>query len=55
MTNAALGFNYQILENFGVGLGYNFFELDLGMTKSDWRGEVNSRYEGLYVFASAYW
>ena len=55
MTNAALGFNYQILENFGIGLGYNFFELDLGMTKSDWRGEVNSRYEGLYVFASAYW
>jgi hypothetical protein len=55
MTNAALGLNYQMFENFGVGLNYNFFELDLGVTKPDWRGEVKSRYEGLFVFISAYW
>ena len=54
MTNAALGLNYQMFKNFGVGLNYNFFELDLGVTKPDWRGEVKSRYEGLFVFISAY-
>ncbi len=55
MTNAALGLNYQLFENFGVGLNYNFFELDLGVTKPDWRGQVKSRYEGLFVYISANW
>jgi hypothetical protein len=55
MTNAALGLNYQMFEKFGVGLNYNFFELDLGVTKPDWRGQVKSRYEGLFVYISANW
>ncbi len=55
MTNAALGLNYQMFENFGVGLNYNFFELDLGITKPDWQGQTKSKYEGLFVFISAYW
>ena len=55
LVNGSLGFNYRLFENFGVGLSYNIFELDLGITRTDWRGEVKSRYEGLYVSASAYW
>jgi hypothetical protein len=55
MTNASLGLNYQMFENFGVGLNYNYFELDLGITKPDWRGQVKSRYEGPFVFISGYW
>jgi len=55
LTNAALGLNYQMFENYGVGLNYNFFELNLGVTKTDWRGQIKSRYEGLFVFISAYW
>jgi hypothetical protein len=55
LVNGSLGFNYRLFENFGVGLSYNIFELDLGITRTDWRGEVTSRYEGLYVSASAYW
>jgi len=55
LVNGSLGFNYQLFEHFGLGLNYNVFELDLGITKSDWRGNVTSRYEGLYVNASAYW
>jgi hypothetical protein len=55
LVNASLGFNYRMFENFGLGLSYNAFELDLGITRDDWRGDVTSRYEGLYVSASAYW
>ena len=55
LVNGSLGFNYRLFENFGVGLSYNIFELDLGITRTDWRGEVVSRYEGLYVYVSAYW
>jgi hypothetical protein len=55
LVNASLGFNYQLFEHFGLGLNYNAFELELGITKPDWRGEVTTRYEGLFVSASAYW
>jgi len=55
LVNGSLGFNYQLFDNFGVGLSYNIFELDLGITRTDWRGDVVSRYEGLYVYVSAYW
>jgi len=55
LVNGSLGFNYRLFENFGVGLSYNIFELDLGVTRTDWGGEVKSRYEGPYVSASAYW
>ena len=55
LVNGSLGFNYRLFENFGVGLSYNIFELDLGITRTDWGGEVKSRYEGPYVSVSAYW
>jgi len=55
MTNASIGFNYQMSENFGIGLNYNDFELDVGINKSDWNGSLRTSYKGMFVYLSANW
>ena len=54
LHNAAIGFNYRLFDNFGVGIAYNYFELDVRIDKSIWRGKVETIYDGAYVYASAY-
>jgi len=55
MTNVALGLNYRAFEHVGIGLNYNYFELDVGVDKSGWRGDIETIYHGLYVYASFYY
>jgi hypothetical protein len=55
LINASVGINYRLLRNAGLGLSYNLFELDVGVEENDWRGEVKTTYEGLFVHASFYW
>ena len=55
LINSSLGLNYQVFENFGVGLNYNFFDLDVNINKTNWRGNANISYEGLYAYLSFYW
>ncbi len=55
MLNVALGVNYQAFEHFGLGLNYNFFKLDVGIEKSDWRGDIEIVYDGVYLYASFYY
>lgn len=55
LVNASAGINYQMFDNFGVGVNYNFFELDVGVTNSDWVGTALTSYKGVYVYLSAYW
>jgi hypothetical protein len=55
MLNVALGVNYQAFEHFGLGLNYNYFKLDVGIDKSDWRGDIETVYDGVYLYASYYY
>ncbi len=55
LINAAAGANYQLFENFGIGLSYNLFNLDVGVRESDWRGKIETSYEGLFAYASFFW
>jgi hypothetical protein len=55
MTNASIGLNYQVFKNAGIGLNYNAFILDLDVNKTNWRGNANMSYEGLYAYLSFYW
>jgi hypothetical protein len=55
MTNASIGLNYQVFKNAGIGLNYNSFILDLDVKKTNWRGNANISYEGLYAYLSFYW
>ncbi len=54
LINIGLGVNYQAFEHFGIGLNYNYIELDVKINKSDWRGNIKTTYDGVYVNASFY-
>jgi hypothetical protein len=54
IVNAAAGLNYAMTEHFGIGLSYNFFELDLGINDESWRGRTRNRFHGAYVYLSGY-
>ncbi len=55
LLNVALGVNFQAFEHFGVGVNYNYFELDVSINKSGWRGNIETTYDGIYVYASFYY
>jgi hypothetical protein len=55
LINASIGLNYQAFENFGIGLNYNVFDLDVDVKKNNWRGNANISYDGPYAFLSFYW
>ncbi len=55
LTNLSIGLNYQAFENFGVDLYYNDFALDVGVKESDWRGNVETAYKGLFAGISFFW
>jgi len=55
LLNASFGLNFQIFEHAGLGLSYNYFELDVSIDKSNWRGNFETIYDGVYVYASVYY
>lgn len=55
LVNVAVGVNFQAFEHVGFGLNYNYFELDTGVNKSNWRGNIETTYDGVYVYASVYY
>ncbi len=55
LVNASLGLNFQAFEHVGLGLSYNYFELDISIDKSDWRGNIETIYDGIYMYASMYY
>lgn len=54
MLNASVGLNFQAFEHVGIGLNYNYFVLDIGVKKSKWRGNIETVYDGIYVYTSLY-
>ncbi len=55
LLNAAAGVNYQGFSNFGIGLKYQIFRLNLDINKPDWHGDFELTYQGLYLYLSANW
>ena len=55
LLNVALGVNFQAFEHFGFGVNYNYFELDISIDKTNWRGNIETIYDGFYVYASFYY
>lgn len=44
---------YQMLDNFGVGVGYRFLEVDLKVDKKgEWMGNANTGYDGAVLFVT---
>ena len=49
LVNASAGINYRVTEHLGIGVAYNFFELDVKINDDGWRGNVDTIFNGLYV------
>ena len=54
MINGGVGLNFRAWEHIGFGLSYNYFELDVDIEKSDWRGNIETIYKGGFVSVTAY-
>ena len=55
LWNTAVGVNYQAFRHVGFDLTYQFFKLDVGVDKTDWRGRVDLRYSGPILAATFNW
>jgi len=55
LWNANVGINYQAFRHVGFDLSYQFFELDLKIDKTDWRGEVDMTYDGPVLAVTFNW
>lgn len=55
ITNMFGGINYSILDNVGIGLGYQRFGLDATLRESNWRGTADLSFSGPTFSISGYW
>jgi hypothetical protein len=55
LLNTQIGVNYQMSDIFGVTLSYNYFIFDIDVNKSDWRGQIETRQQGLRLALTASW
>lgn len=53
--NVAAGANFSVSKHFGVGLTYQFFEMDVTVKETNWFGDVRARFGGPNLQFSAYW
>jgi hypothetical protein len=44
-----------VTDHFGIGLAYNFFEIDLKVDHPQWTGRIKSRFNGPYLALTGYW
>jgi len=47
--------NYQIAKHVGVGLGYQFFQIDGTLNEDRWKGDVKIRFSGPTFQVSGFW
>jgi hypothetical protein len=55
LVNFQAGINYSWFEYGGIGVAYNHFEFDAGITGDNWRGTADLVYKGPVAFVNIYW
>lgn len=53
LSHASIALEHDTFEHIGFGIGYDFFDVDVSASNSDWNGEVDFRFEGPMVFVKA--
>lgn len=53
--NVNLNANYQVAKNFGVGFGYQFFQVDGTLNEDDWKGDVKITFYGPTIQVTGFW
>jgi hypothetical protein len=55
LIDAGVGLNFQAFKNVGFGLYYQFFRVDVDITKSDWSGSADLDFSGPFLSISGTW
>ena len=55
LFDGRLSLNYRFTKNFGVGLGYNLFNLKVTKDSSAFTGKFKLKYDGLMAFMNLYY
>lgn len=55
ITNVMAGLNYSLTDNFGIGVAYQRFSIDVTLRESTWRGSADITFDGPNFFISGYW
>jgi hypothetical protein len=55
LWNTNVGVNYQLFRNIGIDLSYQFFNLDVGVDSSDWKGTADLTYSGPVISVTGNW
>ena len=55
MWNANVGVDYRLFRNFGLDVSYQYFNLDVGVDNSDWKGSASLTYSGPVISLTANW
>lgn len=45
----------SITKHIGVGLNYQFFELNGDLTEQNWRGSLKTTFTGPHLYLGGYW
>lgn len=53
--NAAAGVDFALGKHLGIGITYQFFELDGTVKEDNWRGNIVSRHEGFTLSLDGFW
>jgi hypothetical protein len=53
--NTNLSANYQAAKHFGVGIGYQFFQIDGTLSEDRWKGDLKMRFSGPTFQVSGFW
>ena len=53
--NAAAGVDYALTKHLGIGIAYQFFELNGAIKEDTWRGDIVSRHQGITLSLDAFW
>lgn len=53
IDHLAIRLEHQTFRHVGFGLGYDYFELDVDIDDSDWRGFANYQFDGPTVYVKA--
>ena len=55
LWNAAVGVNFQAFRHVGFDLSYQYFNLNLKVTKTDWNGGLDMTYSGPVLSVTGNW
>ena len=53
--NTNLSVNYKVAKHVGVGLGFQYFQIDGTLTDDQWKGDVKVRFSGPTFQVSGFW